>query len=93
MSYPALAEELGPAPSTWSSSMQSRTEYGQYFDLVKPLITTGGLVVADNVYNAGQGWIDEGFGTDEFNRHVAAEDSFESTTIPVGGGLLLARKR
>lgn len=89
---PGLAEELGPGSVDIVFIDAVKTEYSQYFDLVKPLITPGGLVVADNVYNAGQGWIDEGYGTDDFNRHVAADDSFESTTIPVGGGLLLARK-
>ena len=90
---PDLAKELGPASVDLVFIDAVKSEYGEYFDQVKHLVATGGLVVADNVYNAGRRWIDEGFGTDEFNRHVAADDSFESTTIPVGGGLLLARKR
>ena len=90
---PSLAEELGPDSVDFVFIDAVKTEYNDYFDLVKPLLAGGGLLVADNVYGTGQGWIDEGFGTDDFNRHVAADDDFGATTIPVGGGLLVARKR
>ena len=90
---PGLSKDLGPGSVDIVFIDAVKSEYSAYFDLVRPLVAAGGLVVADNVYNAGRGWIDEGFGTHEFNRHVAADDGFESTTVPVGGGLLLARKR
>lgn len=67
-------------------------EYIDYFEEIRNSMTTGGLVVADNVYGVGIGWLDEGYGTDDFNRHVAAGDDFDATTIHVGGGLLIARR-
>ncbi len=90
---PALVEELGPDSVDFVFIDAVKSEYTDYFDVVKPLVAPGGLVVADNVYGTGQGWIDEGFGTDDFNRHVAADNAFDATTLPVGGGLLVARKR
>lgn len=69
-----------------------KEEYVEYFDEIKPLVAVGGVVVADNVYGTGQGWIDEGFGTDDFNRHVATDPDFESTITPMRAGLLIARR-
>lgn len=70
-----------------------KTEYVDYFEMVKPLIAVGGLLVADNVYGTGQGWIDEGYGTDAFNRAVAADPDFDATITPQREGLLIARRR
>ncbi|MCI0543483.1 MAG: methyltransferase, partial [Actinobacteria bacterium] len=70
-----------------------KTEYIAYLELSKPLLAHGGVLVADNVYATGQGWIDEGYGTDEFNRRVAADPDFDSTITPMREGLLIARKR
>lgn len=67
-------------------------EYIGYFERVRNAMTPGGLIVADNVYGIGKGWLDEGYGTDDFNRHVAAQDDFDATAIHVGGGMLIARK-
>ena len=89
---PSLVEELGPASVDFVFIDAVKSEYEDYFDIVKPHVAPGGLVVADNVYGTGQGWIDEGFGTDGFNRHVGGDAEFEATAIAVGGGLLIARK-
>ncbi len=70
-----------------------KSEYPAYLELVKPLIAPGGLLVADNVYGTGQGWIDEGYGTDEFNRIVAADPDFDATITPHREGILIARRR
>ncbi len=69
-----------------------KSEYVGYFQELRPLIAVGGIVVADNVYGTGMGWIDEGHGTDDFNRHVAADPDFESTITPMRSGLLIARR-
>ena len=37
-----------------------KSEYVGYFELVRSLIPVGGLVIADNVYGTGEGWIDQG---------------------------------
>ena len=69
-----------------------KREYTAYFERARPLIAVGGLLVADNVYGVGDGWIDEGYGTDSFNRHVAADPDFEVVAIPMREGLLIGRR-
>jgi predicted O-methyltransferase YrrM len=70
-----------------------KAEYVDYFHQVKPLIRSGGILVADNVYGTGAGWIDQGHGTDAFNRTVAADHDFESVGIPLRQGVLVARRQ
>jgi predicted O-methyltransferase YrrM len=69
-----------------------KPEYIAYFDIARPLIAVGGLVIADNVYGIGSGWIDQGYGTDEFNRHIAADPTFEAAAFPFREGVLIARR-
>ena len=69
-----------------------KSEYVAYFEAIRPMIKTNGLLVADNVYGTGQGWIDDGFGTDAFNRAVAEDQGFEAVTIPMRQGVLIARR-
>jgi predicted O-methyltransferase YrrM len=69
-----------------------KPEYIAYFDIARPLIAVGGLVIADNVYGIGSGWIDQGYGTDEFNRHIAADPTFEAVAFPFREGVLIARR-
>jgi predicted O-methyltransferase YrrM len=69
-----------------------KPEYIAYFETARPLLAVGGLVIADNVYGIGTGWIDQGYGTDEFNRHVAADPDFEATAFPFREGVLIARR-
>ncbi len=67
-----------------------KSEYVGYFEAVRSLIPVGGLVIADNVYGTGEGWIDQGHGTDEFNRHMAADPDFESAAFPFREGVMIA---
>jgi predicted O-methyltransferase YrrM len=69
-----------------------KPEYIAYFETVRALLAVGGLVIADNVYGIGTGWIDKGYGTDEFNRHVAAHPDFEAVAFPFREGVLIARR-
>lgn len=69
-----------------------KTEYVAYFQLLKPLMRPGSLYVADNVYATGAGWIDEGQGTDEFNRMIAADPDFDAVATPMREGVLIARR-
>jgi predicted O-methyltransferase YrrM len=71
----------------------TKSEYVAYFELIKPLMKTGSLLVADNVYGTGEGWIDQGYGTDEFNRLVASDPDFEAVATPMREGVLIARRR
>lgn len=90
---PGIAGRLGPDSVDFVFLDAVKSEYVDYFEAIRPLIAPGGLLVADNVYGTGQGWIDEGYGTDVFNRVVAADAGFTSTITPMREGLLIARKR
>lgn len=89
---PGIAERLGPESVDFVFLDAVKSEYPDYFLAIRPLIAPGGLLVADNVLGTGAGWIDEGYGTDPFNRLVAADPDFESTITPHREGLLIARR-
>jgi caffeoyl-CoA O-methyltransferase len=90
---PGLAEQWGPQSVDFVFIDAVKTEYVDYFLQIKPLVKLGGLLVADNVYGTGAGWIDEGHGTDAFNRLIADDDDFESVALPLRQGVLVARRR
>lgn len=90
---PGLAEDWGPGSVDIAFVDAVKTEYPDYFEAIKPIIASGGLLVADNVYGTGAGWIDEGHGTDRFNRMVAADPDFEAVALPIRQGVLVARRR
>ncbi len=89
---PGLAERFGPGSLDVVFVDAVKTEYLDYLRIVKPLVAPGGLLIADNVYGTGSGWIDEGYGTDEFNRTVAADPDFLTTIVPIREGVLIARR-
>ena len=90
---PGLARDWGPESVDFVFVDAVKSEYPDYFEKVKPLIASGGLLVADNVYGTGAGWIDEGHGTDQFNRMVATDPDFEAVALPIRQGVLVARRR
>jgi predicted O-methyltransferase YrrM len=89
---PGLAERLGEASLDFVFIDARKSEYVDYYRLVKPMIKPGGLLVADNVFATGAGWIDEGYGTDEFNRLIAHDPDFEAVATPMRDGVLIARR-
>lgn len=89
---PSIAGRVGLGGVDFAFIDAVKAEYTAYFGQLKPLMAVGGIVVADNVLGTGQGWIDEGYGTDEFNRRVAADPDFESTITPMRSGILIARR-
>ena len=89
---PELYDRLGPASVDFVFVDAVKSEYADYLAAVKPMLAAGGLLVADNVYGTGQGWIDEGYGTDEFNRLVAGDPDFEATVTPMREGILIAKR-
>lgn len=89
---PGLAERFGPGSVDFAFIDAVKSEYVDYFHLLKPMLKTGGLLVADNVYGTGAGWIDEGHGTDDFNRLVASDPEFDAVATPMREGVLIARK-
>jgi len=90
---PRLAEQWGPESVDFVFIDAVKSEYVDYFLQVKPLVKKGGLLVADNVLGTGAGWIDEGHGTDSFNRLIADDDDFESVALPLREGVLVAKRR
>lgn len=89
---PSLAERFGDDSVDFVFIDAVKSEYVDYFLRLKPMIKPGGLLVADNVYGTGAGWIDEGHGTDEFNRLVADDPEFDAVATPMREGVLIARK-
>ncbi len=89
---PELVSKLGPGSIDFVFIDAEKSEYVSYFEVLRPAIAPGGLVVADNVYGIGKGWIDEGYGTDDFNRRVAADPDFEAVALPLREGVLVARR-
>ncbi|MEX1125600.1 MAG: O-methyltransferase [Acidimicrobiia bacterium] len=87
-----LAAELEPGSLDLLFLDAVKHEYSDYFRIARPLIGVGGLVLADNVYGTGSGWIDQGHGTDPFNRLVAADPDFEAVAVPLRQGVLIARR-
>jgi predicted O-methyltransferase YrrM len=90
---PRLLEQYGPESVDFAFVDAVKAEYVEYFHHLHPMIARGGLLVADNVYGTGAGWIDQGHGTDAFNRAVAADPDFEAVAVPLRQGVLIARKR
>ncbi len=89
---PELKQRIGPGSIDFVFIDAVKSEYVDYFTAIKPMLAVGGVLVADNVYGTGQGWIDEGYGTDEFNRLVAGDLDFEATVTPMREGVLIARR-
>lgn len=90
---PTLAKAWGAESVDFVFIDAVKSEYPDYLRAVKPLVRRGGLIVADNVYGTGAGWIDEGHGTDAFNRLVAADPDLESVALPIREGILIARRQ
>jgi predicted O-methyltransferase YrrM len=93
---PRIAEEIGEESVDFAFVDATKSEYVEYFELLKPLLTSGALLVADNVFGTSSTWIDMATPTtraiDRFNRTVAADPDFDAVALPVREGVLVARK-
>lgn len=95
---PRLAKEIAHASVDVVFLDAVKTEYPEYWRLVKPLITPGGLIIADNVLGSGDWWIDaEGNSArdaaDRFSRLVADDRDFETVAVPLRQGVLIGRRK
>jgi predicted O-methyltransferase YrrM len=79
-----------------------KSQYGDYFDELLPLLTEGGLVVVDNVLMSGtvaEGRSDGHWSDDQiqsaraFNARLLGHERLTGTITPVGDGVLLAVAR
>lgn len=89
---PGIAAEFGNESLDFVFIDAVKSEYVAYFELIRPMVKRGGMLVADNVYGSGSGWIDQGYGTDQFNRLIAADPDFEAVATPMREGVLIARR-
>ena len=93
---PDVAREIGPQSTDVVFLDAVKAEYLAYWEIIRPLLAVGGLILADNVY--GSDWtIDEESNptremVDRFNRTVAADEDFETTAVPIRNGVLIGRR-
>ncbi len=95
---PGLAAELGPACLDVTFIDAEKSEYPEYWRLLRPLVAPGGLLMADNVLGSSSWWIDDEDhparrAADRLNRAVAADREFEATIVPLRAGVLVARRK
>ena len=74
-----------------------KLQYGDYFEMVAPLLAPGAVLAVDNVLQAGN-VADPAAGERAqamraFNRRLLESDEFTATVTPVGDGVLVAVKR
>ena len=79
-----------------------KTQYGDYFDELLPLLRDGGVLAVDNVLMGGAvaegssdgGWSDEQISSARaFNDRLVRGGGLTGTVTPVGDGVLIAVKR
>ena len=92
-----LATELAPGAVDLVFLDAVKTEYPDYWNIVRPLIAVGGVILADNVYGGGSWWIDEEGdpardAADRLNRLVAGDPDFEAVAAPIRQGILIGRR-
>ncbi len=93
-----LGRELAPGSADVVFLDADKKEYPRYFELVRPLIAPGGFLLADNAFGSGSWWIDDvdhpdRRAMDRFNRAVAADPDYDSVIVPLGNGVLVARRK
>ncbi len=94
---PKLAQELDPNSVDVVFIDAVKSEYPDYWRMVRPLIAAGGLVLADNVLGSGSWSIDDEAepqraAVDRFNRLVADDPDFEAVVVPLRNGVLVGRR-
>jgi len=74
----------------------SKTEYIQYYELVLPKVSFGGIIIADNALWSGKVIQDdkdeETIAIDAFNKMVLSDERVENVLLPIRDGLMVARK-
>lgn len=95
---PQLAAELGPESVDVVFIDAIKTEYPDYWRLVRPLIAPGGCFLADNALGSDQWSMDtvdhpSRRAVDELNRLVAGDDEFDAVAVPLRNGVLVGRRR
>jgi len=94
---PTLARELQPESVDVVFLDAIKSEYPEYWRIVRPLIAPGGLILIDNILGGGDWWIDdegnpsrEGAAT--VSRMIANDPEFEAVAVPLREGVLIGRR-
>jgi len=76
-----------------------KINYLNYYDLVIDKVTSGGIILADNVLWSGKVLVEDGKKIDndtqailEFNRKVQEDTRVENALLPIRDGVMMARK-
>ncbi len=76
-----------------------KENYSNYFDLVLPMVVSGGFIIADNVLWSGNvlkaetDMDEETQALNSFNKKVSADIRVENVLFPVRDGLMVIRKK
>jgi caffeoyl-CoA O-methyltransferase len=93
---------LEPASFDFAFIDGVKAQYGDYLELVLPLIASSGVLAVDNVLMSGSvaegrsdgGWSEEQIaGMREFTRRLLSDERLTGTVTPVGDGVLVAVRR
>jgi caffeoyl-CoA O-methyltransferase len=93
---------LEPASFDFAFIDGVKAQYGDYLELVLPLIAPSGVLAVDNVLMSGSvaegrsdgGWSDEQIAwMREFTRRLLSDERLTGTVTPVGDGVLVAVRR
>ncbi len=72
-----------------------KANYTRYYEAVMPLVSSGGLIIADNVLWSGSVLSPDSESSaalDEYNRHVCADPRVTNVLVTIRDGLMVARK-
>ncbi len=77
-----------------------KEHYKTYYDLVLPVMPSGGLIIADNVLWSGKVTDEDERKKDvdtgalhDFNKYVQADERVDNVLFPIRDGLMVARKK
>ncbi len=91
-----MAEQLSPGSVDVVFLDADKQQYPRYWELVKPMIAEGGLIILDNALGSGQWWV----GDDHPDRHaadracraIASDPDFDAVAFPLRQGVLVGRR-
>jgi predicted O-methyltransferase YrrM len=71
-----------------------KERYPRYWQLLRPMIAVGGMIVMDNALGGGSWWIDDADhpsrqAVDSVNRALAGDEEFEAMTLPLRQGVTI----
>lgn len=74
-----------------------KERYPQYWELLRPMIAVGGLIIMDNALGGGSWWIDAEAhpsrqAADTVNRMVSDDSDFEAVAMPLRQGVMIGRR-